>query len=294
MRAASVDLARIMRRLRELGDDPSEEAIAATGALFEPLHEREPYAGVTVTRDLAYGSDPKQRLDLFAGSDWTGLRRPVLVFAHGGGYISGDRRLAQPSYYDNVALWAVRHGFIGLTMSYRLLPQHRWPAGSDDVARVVEWIGSRIAELADPEQIFLSGHSAGAAHIASYLAAHPQAPVRGAIFCSGVYDHLRMEASPRHVAYFGDDPALLAERSSLEGLVAGKVPLLVACAEHDPQKFLVQFRLLVDGLMDRRGRLVPAICLAGHTHFSTVFHLNAIESGFSAMLLSFIENALAA
>ena len=150
------------------------------------------------------------------------------------------------------------------------------------------------AAAAIRQKIFLSGHSAGAAHIASYLAANPKTPVRGAIFCSGVYDAMRMEPSPRHLAYFGEDPLLRAERSALDGLIASKVPLLVASAEHDPQKFQVQYRLLIDALMDRRGRLTPGMCLAGHTHFSTVFHLNAIESAFSAMLLSFIENALTA
>jgi hypothetical protein len=30
---------------------------------------------------------------------------------------------AGSSFYDNIALWAVRHGFIGVTMSYRLAPQ---------------------------------------------------------------------------------------------------------------------------------------------------------------------------
>ena len=57
MSAPPVDLARLMRRLRELerrsvgGGDRAE-----IGALFEPMHEREPYAGITVTRDIAYGS----------------------------------------------------------------------------------------------------------------------------------------------------------------------------------------------------------------------------------------------
>lgn len=44
----------------------------------------------------------------------------------------------------------------------------------------------------------------------------------------------------------------------------------------------------------QKDQLVPTMCLAGHTHFSTIFHLNAIDSGFSTMLLSFTENGLAA
>lgn len=167
----------------------------------------------------------------------------MLVFAHGGGYVKGDRRLDQPSYYDNVVLWAVRRGFVGITMSYRLLPQHTFPSGPDDIKGVVAWIRTNIAaHRGDAAKIFLSGHSAGAAHIGSYLAAELQTPVKGAIFCSGVYDNVRMEKSPRHLAYFGEDRTVLPERSSKTAVARGKVPIFVVSAEYDPQKFMIPVR----------------------------------------------------
>lgn len=287
----STTMAEIADRLRELGDDPSAEAILATQRLYLPLHEREPYAGVRVHRALAYGSHPRQRLDVFTDLVAAGPQA-LLLFAHGGGYVSGDRRLEEPAYYDNIGLWAVRRGVVGATMSYRLAPEVTWPAGSDDVAAAVAWLAAHAhAYGIDPDRIFLFGHSAGAAHMAAYLARGEGRRPAGAIFASGVYDMVRMETSANHRAYFGADPARYAERSSVEALAASSIPLLVSCAEYDPRKFPPQAELLLAAIRERRGRPAPSICLPGHTHFSQVFHLNArgVPSFYGSLLAAFIE-----
>ena len=55
-----------------------------TGAIYAPLHDREPYAGVTVTRDIRYGPADRNLLDIFtarrcerhaAGADLRAWRR---------------------------------------------------------------------------------------------------------------------------------------------------------------------------------------------------------------------------
>jgi acetyl esterase/lipase len=70
-----------------------------------------------------------------------------------------------------VGLWAVDHGLIGVTINYRLAPQYPWPSGVEDLTQVVAWLKDHIAEYGgDPARIFLWGHSAGAAHVADYLA----------------------------------------------------------------------------------------------------------------------------
>jgi acetyl esterase/lipase len=283
LRAAS-----ITERLRALADDSSEEAIAATGAMYAARHEREPYTGIAVTRDLAYGPHERQRLDLFVGGPPVAEPRPVFVFAHGGGYVSGGKRLAGTPYYDNVALWAVRRQNVGITMNYRFAPEHAWPSGADDVAGVVDWIAANAPlHGGDPTRIVLMGHSAGAAHMASYLARTPGSPIAAAIFASGVYDLTVMERSPRHAAHFGD-ASLAAERSSLPGVAASRVPLLVLSAEWEPRKFHPQAAALLAAVVERRGGMPPAACLAGETHFSPVFQLNADEGVCSGILETFL------
>lgn len=282
MRAAEI------AALRALGDDPSEDAIAAAGRVFAGRHEREPYAGVRVTRDAAYGAHPRQRLDVFA-CEPPARARGVLVFAHGGGYVSGDKRLPGTPYYDNVGVWAVRHGLAGVTMNYRFAPEARWPDGADDVAGVVAWIRDHAdAHGGDPARTFLMGHSAGAAHIASYIARTPAAPVAGAILASGVYDLVAMEWSPRHRAYFGE-PATYAERSSVDGVARSSVPLLVTAAELEPQKFHPQAERLARAVLEHRGRLAPAAFFPGHTHFSPIFALGAGPCALDELLVTFVD-----
>ena len=97
--------------------------------------------------------------------------RPVLVFIHGGGFSRGAKHTAGSPFYDNVGLWAVDHGLIGVTINYRLAPQYPWPSGIEDLTQVVVWLKAHIAEYGgDPGKIFLWGHSAGAAHVADYVA----------------------------------------------------------------------------------------------------------------------------
>ena len=102
----------IRKALQELGT--AIEPLA-TAALYEPLQRTEPYEGVRVTRDLAYGPDERHRLDVFApaptdGHTMPATPRPVLVFVHGGGFVAGVKRHGDCAFYDNIALLAFGAG----------------------------------------------------------------------------------------------------------------------------------------------------------------------------------------
>src|SRR5215831_15206343 len=66
---------------------------------YGPLQPKEPYTGVEVTRDVSYGPDPLQKLDVFDPQRSApqrddqrlakATRRPVLIFVHGGGFTRG-------------------------------------------------------------------------------------------------------------------------------------------------------------------------------------------------------------
>ena len=74
--------------------------------------------------DLAYGADPKQRLDLYFPAE-TPRQAPVFLFIHGGGFREGDRR-----QYGYVAAPLAARGIITAVMSYRLVP-HVYPSQVD-------------------------------------------------------------------------------------------------------------------------------------------------------------------
>src|SRR5258708_37975946 len=83
------------------------------------------------------------------------------------------------------------------------------------------------------------GHAGGVTHVACYVS-HPEfhgpkgSGVAGAILSSGGYDFTKDEQSEGRVAYFGSDPALLAQRSAVAGLLKTSIPLMMSSAERDP------------------------------------------------------------
>src|SRR5580692_10223625 len=68
--------------------------------------------------------------------------RPVLMFVHGGAFIGGNKRMPGTPFYDNVMLWAVKNGFVGVNITYRLAPPFPWPAGAEDIASAIQWVSN--------------------------------------------------------------------------------------------------------------------------------------------------------
>ncbi len=65
----------------------------------------------------------------------------------------------------------------------------------------------------------------------------------GVIMVSGIYQLDPNAVSDPERAYYGTDTALYAERSSLQGLLKAKMPLMVTAAELDPPRFCRTARL---------------------------------------------------
>lgn len=261
--------------------------------IYAPLHEAEPYENVIVARDIRYGPDNRNRLDIFSPA--TAGRRPVLIFVHGGGFTTGDKHIPGSPFYDNVALASVRGGVVGVTMTYRLAPDHTWPRAAEDVAAAVRWVKDNIASHGgDPERIFLMGHSAGAAHVASYVS-HAQfhaggdTGLAGAIFVSGLFDLTSVPPGPAEMAYFGEDPSTYPERSSLPGLVDTRIPLMNVYAELDPSRFVQQAEQL-DAALCASGRCPLTIKLARHSHLSQIYAINTQDTELMDAVLSFIAS----
>lgn len=95
--------------------------------------------------------------------DGAGLDR-VLLYLHGGGYITGSARTHLPM----VAHLARRAGLRAILPDYRLAPEHRFPAAFDDARSV--WDGLR-AEGVSADSVLLGGDSAGGG-LALALLAH--------------------------------------------------------------------------------------------------------------------------
>ncbi|MEU7576694.1 carboxylesterase family protein [Streptomyces sp. NPDC041068] len=118
-----------------------------------------------------------------------GEKRPVMVFVHGGGFVSGSTRAA---LYDGRAF--ARDGVVLVTVNYRLgvpgfldLPGAPANRGLLDVLAALRWVHDTIPSFGgDPGKVTVFGQSAGATIICALLAT-PEAKglFRGAIVQSG-------------------------------------------------------------------------------------------------------------
>ena len=267
-------------------------APAPTEALYAPLSERAPFAGLTTRRDIPYGPDARHLLDVFAPDRAPG-GRPILVFVHGGAFIRGDRRIGDSPFNDNIAVWAARHGMVGVNITYRLAPTHGWPAAQNDIRQALQWLGEHASEWGgDAGQIILMGHSAGAAHVAQYLA-FPRfhlsqgAGIQGSVMLSGLFDPATADPNPPLRAYFGDDAARYPEMSAVPGLVASALPQLYAFAALDPEDFVRQAHQMARAM--RAAGKVPAVYqLNGHSHMSEIYSINTPDDAFAKLLLGFV------
>jgi acetyl esterase/lipase len=265
-----------------------------TAELYAPLQPKEPYAWLTVTRDLEYGPHERHALDVFTVRD-AGAGKPVLVFVHGGGFTRGAKRTEGTPFYDNIGLWAVGQELVGVTMNYRLAPESTWPSGIEDMTAAVAWLKTNVARFGgDPSKIVLWGHSAGAAHVADYVANAAkrgvEAGIAGAVLTSGFYD-LGAEVSVWKV-YYGEDVATYAERSSLPGLVATTVPLLVTDAELDPDLFREESAKLA-AARAAAGKPLERTHLAGHSHISETYAVGTGDRSLSNPVLEFVRRVSA-
>ncbi len=280
----------VIAQLRALDPAVTMELAQSSWALLGPFHEKAGYTAPRIDRDRTYGDDPRHRLDVHTG-DVQGAGAPVFVFVHGGGFVRGDKHIPGTPQYDLVGAWAVRHGWVGVTMTYRLAPDHTWPSGPQDVAAAVRWLRQNIAGYGgDPDKIVVAGNSAGAVHVASFAAGQggaDPASAAGAALLSGIYEiGAPRPGEPEH-AYYGPNPG--PEVSSLPGLLQTPVPLLFSVAERDPGFFHAAAARVVSAWLDRHGTMPDLVWVEGHNHMSTIGSLTVDEAALGVPLARFVE-----
>jgi len=280
----------VIAQLKALDPEITMQLAQASWALLTPFHEKAGYTAPQIDTDLAYGDDPRHRLDVHtAGDAETG--RPVFVYVHGGGFVRGDKHIPGSPQYDLVGAWAVRHGYVGVTMTYRLAPEHTWPSGPQDVAAAVRWLKQNIAGYGgDPDKIVVAGSSAGAVHVASFVAGQGGADpttVAAAALLSGIYVIGTPQPGEPEYIYYGPNPG--PEVSSLPGLLDTTVPLLFSVAERDPARFQQEAAGVVSAWLARHGTVPDLVWVEGHNHMSTIGSLTVDEAALGTALARFVD-----
>jgi hypothetical protein len=296
-----------------------------TAVLYRPLHPHPPYPGVTITRDISFGPDPKNVLDLVEPEKGGGSR-PVLIYVSGG---AGNKHAGGANgdiYYDNIMLWAVKNGMVGVNMQRR--PGQAWDDPAKDIALVVQWVGQNIAQHeGNPGRVFMWVQSAGNVPTATYIA-HSEfwgpkgVGVTGVVFMSPPAFNILPATPPAGLAGFtpcgqangggpavapvagrgdgrggrgrgntGDQPdaATQLARSNLPGLVNSKVSFMVIAAELDPPNIIGFSRFLKDELC-KEGHCPVFLDLKVHSHVSEVIAPNTADNSVTGPILEWMKS----
>jgi acetyl esterase/lipase len=223
-------------------------ASVAGASLFHPDPDLPEHA--QVRRDLPYGGDEDQALDVYS-MEGAASARPLIVMVHGGAWAKGDKNY-RGVVEGKVTHWLPR-GFIFVSVNYRMLPELDVGGQADDVARALAYVQKHAREWGgDPARVTLMGHSAGA-HLVALLSADP---ARAARFGAGRWnatvalDSAALDVASimqrRHLGLydraFGQDPLLWRQLSPLHQLSAGAVPVLAVCSTLRPDQPCEQAR----------------------------------------------------
>jgi acetyl esterase/lipase len=194
----SADSNGLLSRRAALAHLAATASVLATAACsrFAFIAANVPAALGSYTRqaNIAYGSDPQHHLDVYIPDGPVSAPRPLVVFWHGGRWSSGDK-----ADYRFVGAALAESEYVAVVPNYRHYPQVLMAGFMDDAAHAAQWAAAHAADFdADPNRLYLMGHSSGA-HMAALLAldtrhleatGRPVPRIAGVIGLSGPYDFL--------------------------------------------------------------------------------------------------------
>lgn len=288
--AATTDTPRARDFIELHGSDISGRLVPESRKIYSDYITAAAYPKAQKLSDLAYGPHERHRLDVFRPTT-SATPAPVLLFVHGGGFVSGDK--GDGRIFDNVLDYFAARGVMGVNINYRLAPQHAWPAGIEDLRQALAWVRKNAAAYGgDADRIFVMGHSAGAAHVAGYAFIESlqldggNDGVRGAILVSGTYSGSNLES--QHV-YYGDDIAADSDRLPANNVAGRKLPLFIIDAEYDFPMMQREAIELIRRVCDRDGQCPRHQQVPGHNHYSIMHHFNTADDSIAHEIAGFIR-----
>jgi len=162
-----------------LGSEPSSSKVPAHGqspanssttpASARSSDEAALPEGTTVRKDISFGQDALQKLDVYSPKSASKL--PVIIMVHGGAWYTGNK--VNGGVVGNKAAYFLDHGYVFVSINYRLWPKAHIPEQVQDLALALACVQKNASAWGgDGSKVILMGHSAGA-HLISMLAAVP-------------------------------------------------------------------------------------------------------------------------
>lgn len=125
---------------------------------IERLDQSAIFEEITMISNVNYipGDSMEHTLDIYFRKD--GVKKPILIDIHGGGFISHDKKV--DSIFANVM---AQNGFVVFSLNYRLAyPEYNVFDQIDDIDKATRWV-VKHASLYDGEnkRMYVVGHSSG-------------------------------------------------------------------------------------------------------------------------------------
>ena len=221
------------------------------------MNATQPKRGLQIARNIAYGSGPRGRLDVYAPRARR-PGRPVVVFFYGGGWAAGARAM-----YGWVGAALARQGYVVVVPDYRLHPEVRWPSFLEDCARAVGWARDHAADYGgDSSRLVLMGHSAGAYNAAMLsldarwlgeVGMVPDRDIKGFVGLAGPYDFLPLRSDVLKTI-FGPEETRPGTQP-IQYVTAAAPPMLLIAPEKDTVVDPENVTRLAARIRERGGRV---------------------------------------
>ncbi len=252
---------------------------------YEIIHDLPYHPNLTI-------ASPRHVLDLYRP---TGLANyPILLFVHGGAWVSGDK-----SNVAAVGQTLATNGIGVAAVNYRLSPEVTHPAHIQDIALAFAWVAEHIAEYGgDSSRTLVGGHSAGG-HLTTLLAldarylaevGHRPAEIFGVISFSGVYmieDWIMGYADDA----FPDDQLGRYAASPYVHVHADTPPMLLLVARNDYPQLIGEAKLMTQAL-EKVEVAVELYTIPNRDHYSLVSMFGSPDDTADDVVLTWLKTLL--
>lgn len=134
--------------------------VFALALLYRPTPK-----GINYEKKVPYGNERNNHINIYCRDDLKNNKKPVFIYIHGGGFVSGLISMRNPY----IANWA-KLGFHTFSINYSFAPQKVFPTQLQEVFSAIDYIYDRAEEYnLDTQNVVISGESAGGYFI-SYIA----------------------------------------------------------------------------------------------------------------------------
>ncbi|WP_296403777.1 alpha/beta hydrolase [Psychrobacter sp.] len=267
-----------------------------------------PNGEVSITKDVSYGDDPDQNLDIYYpkalakaihSHEQPKATYPLIVFVHGGSWENGNKE-----QYAFVGQSLARAGYVTAVINYRKAPYYIYPAFVQDTAQAIAWTYDNANKFyADANKMAVIGHSAGAFNVvaavsnADFLKPYGLQPsnIKAVVGIAGPYSYDFRKFSSRSVFPEGSSPEQVMPDSLIKAGNSGKQPnYLLMTAQNDDVVHISNTEKMTEAL-NKAGANVVTEQIKGASHATSIAAMSTSLSWVNSVrpqLLSYLQQQL--